>query len=474
MKTQPLVLSVSLALAAAAWSQPTAPDATSLTSAQFAERMLHRRAVEAVIWGIPAVNTDLMIQAALKAGAGQNQIVYWSRPLDWRNQTLTPNPDAIYFMPFWSTKDVGPVVVEIPPAEGGSITGSLMDLWQVPIEDVGTAGVDKGKGGKYLILPPGFNEQVPEGYIPLSSQVYQGYGLLRSILKSRSDADVAAAVDYGKRIKIYPLSAAANPRESTRVDAYGVLFDATIPYDVRFFESLDRVVQYEPWIERDRVMINTLGSLGIVKGDRFSPDARTRQALTAALAEARAWFDDYYETAYEPYYKGSRWFVPLSKDLMAAVADGFADVNTYPIDARGSIYYCAFSGLKHMGAGQFYLFVTRDRDGNALDGTGTYRLHIPAHPPVEQYWSVVLYDFNTHALIREVPRASRSSLDPDLVKNADGSVDVYFGPRAPEDKGANWIPTKAGGRFEALFRFYGPTKALFDKTWALPDIEMAP
>ena len=114
-------------------------------------------------------------------------------------------------MPFFNTKDVGPVVLEIPPADDGSITGSIDDCWQAALEDVGPAGVDKGKGGKYLILPPGYKDEVPDGYIALPSDTYQGYALLRSILKSGSDADIAKAVAYGKRIKLYPLSQAANP-----------------------------------------------------------------------------------------------------------------------------------------------------------------------------------------------------------------------------------------------------------------------
>lgn len=467
-----MLIAISLSFLNSVCSSP-AQEKPSVAPTELAERAFHRRAVEAAIWGIPAVNTDLMFQAAKKAGAGENQIVYWSKPLDWNNQTLTPNPDAIYFMPFWNMKNAGPIVIEIPPAEGGSITGSLMDVWQVPLEDVGTAGEDKGRGGKYLIVPPDYKERTPAGYIELRSQVYQGYGLLRSILKSRDRAGIAAAVEYGKKIAIYPLSAANRLAEqnTTFIDANGVLFDSTIPYDVRFFESLDRVLQLEPWIERDRVMVNTLKSLGLEKGKPFTPDAKAKQIMNDALAETKQWFDHYYETAYEPFYKEARWFLPASKELLAAVEKGFSDSNSYPIDNRGCAYYFAFSGIKHMGAGQFYLFVSRDKANNVLDGNKTYILHVPPKPPVEQYWSVVLYDFDTHALIRDMSWSSRSSLATDLVKNADGSVDVYFGPKAPTGRESNWIPTKAGGRFEALFRLYGQTKPLFEKTWVLPDIE---
>jgi len=413
-----------------------------------------------------------MFQSMMRDAKGAvNQILYWSGLADWKNQYLTPNPDTIYFMPFFSTKDVGPIVLEIPPADDGSITGTIMDCWQMALEDVGPAGVDKGKGGIYLILSPGYKDKIPEGYIALPSFTYQGYALLRSILKSRDDADIAKAVAYGKRIKLYPLSAAAKPPQTTFVDAIDVVVSGVIPYDVRFFQSLDRMVQVEPWLERDRAMIDPLKSLGIEKGKPFTPDGKTSDILKSAAQEALALFDLRYETAYEPHNKGTRWFLPADKDLMGSVESGFTQTDIYPTDGRGTVFYFAYSTIKHLGAGQFYLFVSRDKDGNPLDGAVIYRLTVPPKPPVKQYWSAVLYDFTTHALIRSMPHASRSSQSPGLQTNADGSVDVYFAPKAPAGKESNWVPTDPNGRFEALFRFYGPEKPLFEKTWVLPDIE---
>src|SRR5260370_21899014 len=136
-------------------------------------------------------------------------------------------------MPFFTTLHVGPMVLEIPPADDGVSNGTVMAAGQVPLEDVGPAGIDKGKGGKYLILPPGHPAAVPDGYIALPSPNYQGYALLRSILQSGSDADIAKAVAYAKRIKVYPLAQAANPPPTTFVDAIDVLSDSTLPYDLR-------------------------------------------------------------------------------------------------------------------------------------------------------------------------------------------------------------------------------------------------
>ena len=446
---------------------------TVLSPSDLAERTLHRRAVEAVIWGMPAVNTDLMYQAMAREVKGDwNQIVYWSRLLDWKNQTLTPNPDAIYLMPFFNTAKAGPVVLEMPPADEGSITGSIMDCWQTPLEDVGPAGVDKGQGGKYLILPPGYSGSVPSGYIPLPSQTYQGYALLRSILKGGSDADFVNAVDYGKRIRFYPLSAAANPPATTYVDAADALFDATIPYDVRFFESLARMVESQPWLERDKAMIDPLRTLGIEKGKPSDPDAKTREILNKAAQEARQWLDVQYEASLSPpFYEGTHWALPANPPMLKAMQSLYAEPDSYPVDGRGTTYSMAFFCPKRPAAGTYYLMSTRDKDGRPLDGGGTYRLTVPPGVPVRQYWSATAYDRETHGLVRNVDRASRSSQNPELQVNGDGAVDIYFGPAAPSGRESNWVPTDPDRGFEILFRFYGPEKSLFERKWVLPDIE---
>ena len=445
---------------------------SALTVNELADRMIHRRAVEAVVWGMPAVNYDLMLQALMRdVKGGPNQIVYWSGLPDWKNQTLTPNPDAIYVLPFFDTRG-GPMVLEIPPALGGSITGSVDDCWQTALEDVGTSGVDEGQGGKYLITPPGYAEKIPDGYIPLPSDNYQGFAILRSILKSGSDEDVAEAVAYARRIRLYPLSKAANPPTQTFLDALDVVFDATIPYDLRFFQALDRIVQTEPWLERDRAMIDVLKSLGVEKGKSFNPDERTRAILAEAAAEARAWLEGEYERVFTPpFFADTHWALPASQEVLAGLQSHFARPESYPVDGRGTTYSMAFFSPKHSGRGSYYLMAIRDRDGQPLRGDGAYHLHVPAKVPASQYWSATAYDRATHALIRDMAWPSRSTNTPGLQVNPDGSVDLWFGPKAPTAGSSNWIPTSAAGEFEILFRFYGPQPALFDKSWTLPDIE---
>jgi hypothetical protein len=456
-------------------SMLVAHGATAQTSAtDLNRRTVERRAVEAVIWGMPAVNYDLMLQEMLSKTSGKvNQIVYWSRPLDWHNQTLTPNPDAIYLMTFIDTKNVGPMVIDVPPADDdGSLNGNIVNVWQVPLEDAGLMGADKGAGGKYLILPPGYAGKIPDGYIALQAGTYGGYALLRSNLKSHSDADVAKSVAYGKRIRVYPLSQADNPPQTVFVDAADVLFNSTIRYDLRFFQGLDRIVQSEPWIDRDRVMIDQLKSLGIEKGKPFQPDAQTKAILEAGVQEAQAWLEAKYDAGLPQFWEGTHWSFPAPLDLIKSGQAGFTEPDAYPVDDRGLAYSYAFIGIKRLGAGQFYLISIRDKDGNALDGGKTYRLTVPPDPPIEQYWSITAYDRETHALIRNVPRASRSSQIPELLKGSAGSVDIYFGPTAPAGKESNWVPTDPKRPFEVMFRLYAPTKALFEKTWKLPDLQV--
>src|SRR5215831_5731917 len=442
------------------------------SSHDLAHRVVERRAVEAVIWGMPAVNTDLMLQEMLtKTGGRVNHIVYWSRPVDWKNQTLTPNPDAIYFMAFFNTKDAGPIVLEIPPADSGSIAGNIVTLWQASLEDVGPEGLDKGRGGKYLILPPGYKDRPPTGYYALPCDTFTGYALLRSNLISHSDADIEKSVAYGKRTRIYPLAQAAKPPETMFTDANDVFFDATIPYDLRFFRSLDRVVQSENWIQRDRAMIDQLRSIGIEKAMLFNPDTNTREILEAAALEAKAWLDEQYDEGFAPFWPGSRWGLPAWPEAVHGQSTNYAQEESYPVDLRGLTYSYAFVSIKRLGTAQYYLMAIKDRDGDAFDGSRTYRLRVPANPPTKQYWSATAYDRATHALIRGMLRASRSSQITELEKNADGSVDLYFGPQAPFGKDSNWVPTSVTGMFEVMFRLYGPEKSFFEKNWVLPDIE---
>ncbi|MFD1603347.1 DUF1254 domain-containing protein [Flavobacterium artemisiae] len=435
------------------------------------EQVLYNRAFETVVWGIPAVNFELLNESLTKAKGSFNQIIYWSGLINSKNQTLTPNPDVIYVNPLYDTRK-GPVVLEIPPAEGSSsLTGSLDDGWQTAIEDIGPAGVDKGKGGKYIILPPGYKGKVPSGYIPMPSSTYTGFAILRSNLTDGSPTDIKRAIEYGKRIKIYPYSQAANPPATKFLDLLEIDFSNTIPYNFHFFEILNQFVQREPWLTRDLVMIDFLKTIGIEKGKSFEADARKKEILEAAIKDAGKWIDSRYQAIFKPpYYEGTNWALPASPDVVKAIMSNYLAPNIYPVSERAISYSMAYFSTKHLGTGQYYLMSIKDDKGQEFDGAKLYQLHLPPNVPIKLYWSITVYDRETHALIKNMKYSSRSSTSPGLQKNSDGSVDVYFGAKAPAGKESNWVPTDPKGKFELLARFYGPEKGFFEKTWKMGDV----
>ncbi|MFB7875546.1 DUF1254 domain-containing protein [Nocardia sp. NPDC056064] len=434
------------------------------------DRGIHRRAVEVAVWAMPAVNFELMREVL--TGGAANTFVYWSRLLDWHNQTLTPNPDLIYYMAFFDTHD-GPVVVEIPAeSENQALNGTICDLWQVPLEDVGHFGVDQGRGGKYVILPPGWDSPVPEGYIALYSETYRSYALLRSVLSEGTQRALDRGLELCRRIRVYPLAQAADPPSTRARDLDGRIVDTTIPYDIGFYRLLHRVIQDEPWLPRDRAFAEMLAAIGIEKGKDFDPDPRHTAVLEAAIGEAHEWLRATYQETFEPYFAGSQWFFPATQEFIEGQRDGFdAHPQRYPYTSRGVVYHMAFIGLKHLGVGQFYLVNLRDADGALFDSALTYRLPVPAGVPVSQYWSVTMYDADTHGFIRGNTKYSVSSQTPGLVTNDDGTVDVYFGPRALPGHEANFIETGECAGFELMFRFYGVGPEVLTKQWSLRDAE---
>jgi hypothetical protein len=435
------------------------------------EQILFNRGVEAAIWGLPGVNFMLMFEEMKRLGGDFNQIVYWPGLLDWKNQTLTPNPDVIYLMPFFNTKDVGPVVLDVPPADDGVLNGSVMNYWQAAIEDIGPGGVDKGKGGKYAFLPPGYDpSQLPAEYIPMPSDTFMGYALIRVVLKSTSDEDIAKAVEYGKRIQVYPLSQAGSVAPTKYIDASNEVFDSTIQYDIRLYQTLDKIIQAEPWLERDKAMIDPLKTIGIERGEKFNPDARTAEILSSAVVAAREWLESLYHD-FPGYYEGKQWFFPATEENHQSIIHNFHVPDSYPIDNRAMCYMMAFFSARHIGESQYYLMVTRDKNGNQFEGNAHYKVTVPAGVPVKQYWSMTVYDRETHALVRNLSRPGRSSQSQGLQTNGDGSVDLYFGPTAPASGDSNWTPTDPNRQFEILARFYGPQKSLYDKSWQLNDVE---
>lgn len=417
---------------------------------------------------MPIVSVDTMRQAFFRdAGAKYGDIVYWSKPSDWKFQFTTPNASTRYVYFNFNLKD-GPVVLEIPPTVGAGLFGSIMDAWQVPIADVGPAGEDLGKGGKYLLLPPNYKPAVPSGAIPLQFETVNGYALLRAIPTTTSEADVAKALDLVKQIRLYPLTQAANPPEQRYIDMAGTLLDGVVRFDASFFDSLARMVNEEPVLARDLVAMGQLHSLGIEKGKDFKPYAATEAILAQAAEEAHQTFMIGVRGG-EPWWPGSQW--KLTEDKGAKTGFRFQTDDALYVDNRGMIFFFAFALPKKLGAATFYLIGANDAKGHMLEGQKNYRLHVPPNVPAKQYWAITAYDLDTSCLIRDMPVPGLDSYNQKMKRNADGSVDIYFGPKAPAGQELNWVSTASGRPWISAFRFYGPEKAVFAKTWKLADFE---
>jgi len=464
-----LSLSALRLLAPAAQAQAPAPvQAPLFTSQELASRTVYRRAVDAVIWGVPAVTLDMMRQAYFHdAKASYNDIVWWPKGAGWQNQSLDVDTSVRYLFIFSNTKSDGPVVLDLPPAVAGAkFLGTIMDTWQVPLTDVGVGG----KGGKYLILPPDYKSNVPAGYIPLRPKTYGNYTLLRSILANRSEEDVRKGDALVRKIKIYPLSKAGNPPEPRFVDMTGKLYNAVVPYDDSFYVSLARVINDEPAQSRDLQMLGMLLPLGIEKGKEFQPNPATISQLRAAATEAHAWLINGIISTFERYYPDEKWNIPTSA-IGVKTEFIWETPNYFDVDARGITLASFFGPVKKLGAGSFYLSAYYDKSGGRLSGNNTYRLHVPANVPASEFWALTVYDLETETFFRDSTHLTVDSLDNAVRKNADGSVDIYIGARAPAGMAANWIYTPPGKNWYPWFRFYGPEKAIFDKSWRLPDIE---
>ena len=430
-----------------------------------------QRATQAMIWGMPAVSMMGVRNGSKRdLGATFNDVMYMSHPMVSRHGFLTANNQVPYVIVLLDTTN-GPAVLEVPPASPNTIFfGSAIDMWQVPITDVGPAGADAGKGGKYLFLPPGYDKQPPEGYLVFRPKTFHVNVGLRPVAVKGGTLEEGVA--YAKRLKAYPLGKPA--RAGRYIDAFPKKWDTLPKYDISYFEDLATVIDEEPVQPKDLAMMGMLSSLGIETGKPFEPDGRTRKALEDALKLGYAQMQSYFTTpgrALEPFWPDSGWqSLHLSK---AQAAEGFPFVtkDELLIDARaGGIYFWATWLPKRLGKGSFYLMGLRDKKGRLLDGKSLYRLRVPKEVPARDFWSAIVYSMETKGFIANASKVGISSYEKaDLRANADGTIDLYFGPKPPEGMETNWLPT--GEPFFLIFRLYGPEKALFEKTWRLPDVE---
>ena len=442
---------------------------TTLSAIQ--RKTIERRAVDAGTWGMPILSVHAMRRAYLEdAGAEYNDIVYWSKLADWKNQTTTPNSSSYYVYVNFNTSD-GPVVLDIPRPVGAGLFGTILDAWQLGAGEWGTALGDTN-AIKYLILPPGYDGDVPEGYTVARPQTYNGFSLIRSIPLNMSEQAVADALALVKQLKVYPLSEAGNPAPQRFIDMAGRLFDGIVHWDENVYADLAQILNEEPVLEQDRTFMGLIKAIGIEKGKEFAPSAEVQEILAETAKEAHQWLMDSLLDFSAPVWKSeTSWRLP-GQAVIPETASTFQRSGYLDVDARSLGFFSFYALPMKLGPGTYYFSTFEDSDGNRLRGEETYRLRVPANVPAKQFWSLELYDVETCGFIKDMPHTGLDSF-ADLEYNEDGSVDLYIGPKAPEARESNWAPTSPGRMWFPYFRFYGPDPAFFEdvESWKLPEFE---
>ncbi len=410
----------------------------------------------------------------------------WVRDLDMRDSSdilvtanrldstpliLTGNTESLYCFLVLDMKANGPLVVQVPPG----VMGPIDDHNFLFLADVGPTGQDKGKGGKYLILPPDYEDNVPDGYFVVRSPTNMAFSFLRA------NADVVGSGDkalefYRENAKVYPLK--SGPREPRVKNVSGVPFDTLVPEGASAFKWMHEIISYEPAEVFGKELLGKLASLGIEKGKPFEPDARMQQIFATAAEEAVAMsraiaFDSRDENA--KVYPGRQWESPYITNNSTFYQNDYINLG-----ARAAFHFTADGITPAMaaqmpeGKGSRYQTTYKDSEGRPLDGNKTYKLSMLPEVPVALFWAVTVYDPWTRSEMQSQPYPSISSQqDPPPQAKADGSIDIYFSNEKPEGVPAqNWIKTLPDQGLFVYIRYYGPLNAFNEKSWVPNDVEL--
>ena len=435
------------------------------------------RAVDVFLKGIPAASIAELIKGPKKIGAkSSSEVLIMDGLMNSKSIYLTANTSTLYVMPSLDLKIDGPTVLEVPPG----MLGAFNDAWFRYIEDIGPFGPDKMKGGKFLVLPPHYAGEIPEGYFVVKSKTYKVWVFMRGSIAN----GLEAAQKNAKTLKVYPLAKKDNPPKTTFISATAKEYNTVHANDITFYDHLDHVIQYEPLDMIDSETRGLLASIGIIKGQKFAPDARMKKILTdgVAIANATARSIVWYPRT-DKNMKGVRLYPDTDSSWIMAWAnkDVFfkgEDKHTMNSDARVMFHY-PYTGVTPAmavsieGKGSDYGIAFLDADKQPFDGSKTYKLTLPANVPAKDFWAETIYDTQTRSMLQtSQPYPSVGSQTEGIKKNKDGSYTIYFSPEAPKGFEKNWLQTIPGKSWFVAHRMYGPEKAWIDKTWRPSEIEL--
>lgn len=450
------------------------------TAAKVYDYLDTMRAVDVFLKAMPAASVAALIHGPEAIGAdASNKVAMFDELLDSRSLFLTPNTSTMYVMPVLDLKKEGPTVIDAP----AGMLGAFNDAWFRYAGDVGPFGQDKGKGGKYLVLPPGYEGEVPEGYFIIKSRTYRMWVFMRA---SIADGLEAAAKNIRDNLKIYPLSSKGNPPKMKFISASGKAFNTIHANDATFYHHVDDVIQYEPLDMIDAETRGLLASIGIEKGKPFAPDERMQKILADGVAIANAaarsivWY---------PRIGGSvdnMAGIKVYPDTDSAWISAWVDKNvffsgenkqTLNSDARVMFHYPYTAVTPAMavtipGKGSDYGIAYVDSQKQPFDGSKTYQVTLPGNVPAADFWAFTIYDPQTRSLLQTSQLyPSVGSQTEGLKANDDGSYTVYMSPQAPAGFANNWLETLPGKSWFLALRLYGPGESWIDKTWRPGEVE---